>query len=170
MTITVTDGNGATDTELGDAIIVAAAEEPPPSNTPPTILTATVSPPELSAEGGTVEVAVQAYDDHGVAGASAQVMGDDASRTGLTTSDGSAFSGTLSLPRNDSAEPVTHQIRIDVIDAHSATDHTVAGEVTVVGVTPPPPPPPPPGELVAGRRDRRSVRRRAARSPFVRSP
>lgn len=143
LLVTATDDIGQQRYVNAGQVTVAGAPSPPVDG-PPAITDASVTPDSLTSEGGVVEVSVHAYDDVGIASATADVDGPDGITRAVTLSSrgGGLYSAEVQLFSNSTADDQVWTFDVTVTDSHGVAVQASAGDVTVLAapvVEPPPP-------------------------------
>jgi len=112
----------------------AAAEEPVDS-TPPVIGNGSISPGNLSHEGGNVQISAEIVDESGVHMVSAQVYGSDGSYQAIPLYEGfkDNYFGTLEVPANYSDSAMSYSVEVQAYDLNNNFNAASIGEVQVEG-------------------------------------
>lgn len=100
-------------------------------------------PQVLPAEGGTVTIAAEAGDDHGLSAVFATitpVSGGASTEVGLNGVSSNRFEGTYQAPPNAGTAAAEYIVEIVVRDDAGQESRTTAGTIAVEGTPPPPPP------------------------------
>lgn len=110
----------------------------------PYVSIAELFPQVLPAEGGTVTIAAEAGDDHGLTAIFATITpigGGSSNEVGLNGVSSNRFEGTFQAPPNPGTSAAEYIVEIVVRDDAGQESRATAGTIAVEGTPPPPPPP-----------------------------